>query len=1292
MASTGRGISALKAIPGGARPTMPAQGGANVGAISPLAAQLANERGYAAAYGNFLPRLPLTFTQGAFGPMSPILPVPVDEPPEGAERPTARRYEYQIGWNLPVGQPGSEGLKLADFATLRTLADLYSVARTCIQIRKAEIKGLDWDIVPTHDAAKAYHGDRDAMKDFGERRAKALKFFRQPDPDYFSFAQWLDVLLEEIFVFDALSLLVRPVKGRGMGKGLLGSDLGSLEVLSGPTIRPLVGMHGEVPRPPAPAYQQYLYGVPRSDYVTLITQKDIDDGNLAGSEIEQYTGDQLIYMPMVPRRWTPYGFPPIERALIPVMAGLQKQAFQLDYFREGTVPAVYISPGDMNITPNQVRELQDALNAVAGDPAYHHKIIVLPPGTHVEPQRPTQLADQFDEVVMSQVTMAFDVNPMELGLLPRVSTVASPFAAREMAQAGRSIHQRLSTKPLLKFLADIFDGVLHRVVGQDDMKFSFEGLDDSDQVAEKTQLLTQQVQYGLRSVDEARQELELQPWQLPETSGPVYFTAQGPMPFQMASRMLPAAGSQPAKKPGNGQPALPGNPAITPAHAQSLAVVSSGTGRPSSSASSAQDRLSRTGGQVAGQRQGGGRGKDDLIPEITKAVSSELEALARHIRKGRQPVSWQPVHIPDYAPEVVWSALAAGCEVKQAAEYAQAVILADDEYQWVEKAGDDGPKDWPGWRLDLRLVSVYTQRILGAFRDAIKKIVKLIRAWWAGGTTTRPVLTDEIRDELERSLTRVYRPMWREAYHLGSGAAQAAATGTEPSWGRWTPGNSRAASVAGERLRALLQTQGITTIKAVASTRMDELAQAIFDAVQRGEGPGALVADIEHILLVPSRAEMIAQTEITRIQSAAAWQRYKDQGVTQKKWITAADGRVCPVCRANEEQGPIATDALFVSGDPYPPGHPRCRCALVPAKFGSIPLGKASPPESTWGGGYGGGARESPDISNAFPAWAPPSGPGGAARLGDETWGGGHPGADYSRWPRGARAGDTGGDTYSGARSRAASAPDDEDDAAEGGTDVVHNRPRAWPNLNGGGKWPEGGHGILQPQPSALTVPTGRPPSSSAMKAADPHNTDEARRWIRANARKADPALPHKQMTGNFPPRAIAWMKGIKWFGPVEVPLDLIDFDAENRWAASHQSDHVARFQKEIKAGKIPAPGVGVVKPGHNRIRIIDGHHRTMAYKKLVRPARLWVAFVGSVTGPWDKTYLYQVHSGGSPRNKGETGKFDKEVVNYRPASDPPYETCANCVMFSNRACNSVSGDIDPAYTCDYWYRKESNG
>ena len=242
-----------KSRPGAAQMTPAPQGsmdGPWIGQLPSYSALPGNP--YQPGYGPFLPRPSDDFTAGAFAPFSPILPVPVDQPPRGAQRPQPRRRQYRVGANLPVGVPGSEGYNLASFSTLYSLSNLYSILRRCLQIRKQEIRALDWDIVLTKDAAKAYRGDRKAMRDFGERQAAVKKWFRRPDPNYFTFSAWLDAMLDQVFVFDALSLYMCPVKGRGMGKGLLGSDLDSLWLVDGETIRPLTGMHGEYPAPPRP--------------------------------------------------------------------------------------------------------------------------------------------------------------------------------------------------------------------------------------------------------------------------------------------------------------------------------------------------------------------------------------------------------------------------------------------------------------------------------------------------------------------------------------------------------------------------------------------------------------------------------------------------------------------------------------------------------------------------------------------------------------------------------------------------------------------------------------------------------------------------------------------------------------------------------------------------------------------------------------------------------------------------------------------------------------------------------
>ena len=71
--------------------------------------------------------------------------------------------------------------------------------------------------------------------------------------------------------------------------------------------------------------------------------------------------------------------------LIPIMTGLQKQAYQLTSSTKSSVPGHTYRPGDVNMTPNQIRELQLALNAVAGDLGNFFKVTVLPPGQQGDP-------------------------------------------------------------------------------------------------------------------------------------------------------------------------------------------------------------------------------------------------------------------------------------------------------------------------------------------------------------------------------------------------------------------------------------------------------------------------------------------------------------------------------------------------------------------------------------------------------------------------------------------------------------------------------------------------------------------------------------------------------------------------------------------------------------------------------------------------------------------------------------------------------------------------------------------
>ena len=674
--------------PGGFGGVPSVAGGPHSAQMSPL---LASYEQWTAGrpYGTGLPRIPDTFLSGAFGPLSPIAPVGIDKPQPDSGRPEPRRFPMPVAWNMPIGEPGTEAIRMAPFEALRTISDTYSVARACIELRKNEIIGLNWDVVPTREAQKSMRGsDKQHMK-FAERRAEAIKFFKRPDPEkYHTFSAWLAAMLEDIFVIDALSIYLQPSRRRG--KGLLGSDLAAMCLIDGSSVRPLLDIRGGTPQPPAPAYQVYNYGVPRVDLMTAMTGDDVAE--MGEDMAAEYRGDQMLYLPYTARDWTPYGFTPLEQALVPVLSGIQRQQYQLNYFAEGSVPGMFISAGNPDMTPNQLRELQDALNAMAGDPAWKHKIIVLPGQSEISPMRPVPLADQFDEIVMNQVCMAYSVMPMELGIAPKVSTTMSPGAANQMSKASETVNQRKALRPLLKWLkASVFDFILQDVCGQTDMEWMWEGLEEGVDEASEVSILVQEVSFGFKSIDEARVQRGEQPWGLPLTSDPVFMTTRGITPIgsidPQTGMALPAqtdaeVGSivpttaaqnlqdqrQRERQQGQAGPTAP-QPAAVGTHDNAPGVpvrpTAPPTGRPAPDSSSSPTKppqepstaepsapepedadLIGPDGSPGHRASGAGQASDKPRPQIKSAALRELDLVRRRLIKGRYIDDWQVEHVP----------------------------------------------------------------------------------------------------------------------------------------------------------------------------------------------------------------------------------------------------------------------------------------------------------------------------------------------------------------------------------------------------------------------------------------------------------------------------------------------------------------------------------------------------------------------------------------------------------------------------------------------------------------------
>jgi hypothetical protein len=1325
----GRGsiISSAKAIRQQQAPSSSPQGLGNgyIGSVSPMARSLDTggnqDASWTNAYRAYLPRPADDFLNGAFGPFSPILPVPVDAPEPGSDFPDPRLWEYEVGWNLPTGRPGSEGIKLADFETLRTLADLYSVARACIQLRKNEIRGIDWDIAPTVDAAKAMRGSHSAMKDFGARRAEAMQFFqRGPDPDYFSWDSFIDAFLEEIFVFDAASLLFRSKFDKSSKKGLLGSNLDCLNLINGPTIRPLLDMHGAKPRPPAPAYQQYLYGVPRSDFMTLLSERDITSGGLSGAEVNAWHANQLLYLPMVPRRWTPYGFPPIERALIPVMSGLQKQGYQLDYFREGTVPAVYISPGGVNsnMTPNQIRELQDALNAIAGDPAWKHKIIVLPADSKVMPQREQQLADAFDEVVMNQVCVVPGTEILTKRGLVKIEDIAlgdevlthkgrwRPVLAKFKNQRNGREMRKLTAKGLdsLELTTD------HKVWS------AGHGQTVSHKSFSKE---TGWVQAGQLKAKRTRGDFDTLTVPVPEF-GPEDAKLDV---YQWVTRELTPRTKR-----------LPDYLLMDKALGRLLGYyMAEGCVTPNQVTWSFHEKETEYHQQV----------EKDLL-DVFGLAATTAPRTGSHVTDVRAcsvllaELFSCGTALVKVLPAWAWDG---------SKEFFEGLLEG-----WIN---GDGCKTLTGFRgytaskslaWQMRLIAlmlgheatIRTQKQPESFIDGRKiggQGFIHVLGWVSDkqrssafkledGLVSTALRANEISDYEEDVVWDLNVQEDHSYLTTGGLLSNCMAFDVQPMELGIMPKVSTTTSPGAAHQMAKMS-QDVQARKATKPTLtfIADIMDYILQVVCKQEDMRFVFAGTQEEKDEETLTNLLVQqvgAGMRSIDEARAELKLQPWGLPETSdpgWATQAGWfplqEAVEAMRTGNLQGPqlaLPSGAAPAAGlpeagpQPVVPGVPPAGTAAKPAPAAPGAAKPAAKPAAGAKPAQKPAAAAKPASGAAKPAAKPASGAKPASRTSQSAPTPGHDVASANnRRSRAAKsAQDDGYERAVHAEFEAlarhvkkgrlltsweprhieksvlarisenmAKGVDVDtaikvaqqmrrvmENGQEFWVDEDPEDPEFWTNPAGGGgftKFPHDAEGI-QTAKSEVHIPIHPSVSSEVV---------------------------FQQMLKNFPPESLTWVKKARWAGPITLGHEFINLSDESSWAAEHEQQKVDSFMERIQEGDLPKPSIAILEPGDTKVQIIDGHHRALAYMNLGMPVRMYVGRVNHHNGPWNETHSSQVHQGADPANKAE--KVSKESVNYRRSTEPG-RSCGTCSMFRDpHSCTLVAGTILHIDVCDEW-------
>jgi SPP1 gp7 family putative phage head morphogenesis protein len=451
-------------------------------------------------------------------PFSPMMPL----------RPTLGVGGQPKLWDMPSGyntkSSSDRGPGRMAFSALKELTDNYDVASMCIAHRINDVRSLPWTIVPAEGVSSNVETSIEI----------ARRVMKKPDRQT-PFNSWLAMYLEDVLRYDAGTLHKRKDRaGRNYG----------LEVVSGPTIAPILDGWGRRPVGDAPAFAQFIQG----------------------QVSKWFTADELIYQPFRPQPDSPYGIAPLESVLLPANTDVRFQMHFLNYFTSGTVPEGFLVLPEQASNAQQMQEFQDLYDAwFFGQDARKRGMRVLPSETQVVQTKDTKFDVTFPMFLLKKVCAAYNVTPADLGFTDDVN--------RSSGDSQADVQFRTGTMPLVMHVQGILTSYLQDDLGLP-VEFQFDTARDSEDQFDTARADEIHIRNGVVSVDEVRElrygkaidtEEPMQRFvvaqgvgivplsQLKAMSGPTDVETLGPDPSAPPAPLaLPAAGGEAANAPQGG--------------------------------------------------------------------------------------------------------------------------------------------------------------------------------------------------------------------------------------------------------------------------------------------------------------------------------------------------------------------------------------------------------------------------------------------------------------------------------------------------------------------------------------------------------------------------------------------------------------------------------------------------------------------------------------------------------------------------------------------------------------------
>lgn len=392
----------------------------------------------------------------------------------------ARQWDYPPGTNLLYTPRAG----LTAFDVLQNLA-AFDPVRYCIEERKNRVKARQWAIVPADKG-------RGETARLDRAIADLTRYWNYPDGRN-TFDLWISQLLEDSFLYDAATIFRWPTRD--------GKSTAEHVVVSGKTIKPLLDATGRMPRPPAPAFQQIIKGVP----------------------YREFTSDELVYAVRNPSVDSPYGMSEVEWLMLDINIALRRDTFDLSYYTQGNAPHGFGTVPE-GWTAEQIAQWNIYFDSIlAGDPAGRSKIKWVPHGFTFERwlEREEDKYVKFSEFIVRRCCAIFHVSPQAYtGQVNRATAETADESQAESADA-----------PLMQWIEALITREIQTVQGHPDLEFRFvsERSRDELKAAQREEI---EIRSGKKSLDEVRAEAGLDEIGIPPFvmtgQGPIYLRGQNP--------------------------------------------------------------------------------------------------------------------------------------------------------------------------------------------------------------------------------------------------------------------------------------------------------------------------------------------------------------------------------------------------------------------------------------------------------------------------------------------------------------------------------------------------------------------------------------------------------------------------------------------------------------------------------------------------------------------------------------------------------------------------------------------